>query len=297
MFFVVAPKGVGKTLFLKYKRYLYQKKHIKSHQQEEIYFIPHSDLVDRHVGTIQFNLEKIDILRNTENWVNLWTSCISLSIIKYLKLIYEKKGDIVKEDALKAHIGHFPNELRKMIDNPLFVTTPFGYLSEILNLNYKNIIKILKDQYLLTETIKKVRSAVAIFIDNVDECFGEHLRTEFDTKGTFRGEVSSDIWYGAQIGLMLAIWELSGFEHLKIFASIRKEAYLKLLETDDRGLQIKGSTSDIKYSKEELREIFIKNIKSMDKGDLVNPDYQETKPIYSFLGLERLSNNYQTTNR
>ena len=65
MFFVVAPKCVGKTLFLKYKRYLYQKKHIKSHQQEEIYFIPHSDLVDRHVGTIQFNLEKIDILRNT----------------------------------------------------------------------------------------------------------------------------------------------------------------------------------------------------------------------------------------
>jgi len=237
------------------------------------------------VGTIQLNIEKVDILRNTENWVNLWTLCISLSIIKHLKITYEKKGDRVKGDALKGQIGHLPKDLFEMIGNPLLVT-PYGYLNEILNLNYKSINKILKDQYLLTEIIKKVHSGVAIFIDNVDECFGEHLRTEFDTDGSFRGEVSSDIWYGAQIGLMLAIWQVSGFEHLKIFTSIRKEAFLKLLETDDRGLQIKGSTSDIKYSKEELREIFIKNIKSMDKGDLVNPDYLETKPIYSFLGLE-----------
>jgi hypothetical protein len=39
MFFVVAPKGVGKTLFLKYKRYLYQKS-IKKSARGNIFYPP-----------------------------------------------------------------------------------------------------------------------------------------------------------------------------------------------------------------------------------------------------------------
>ena len=292
MYFAVAPKGVGKTLFLMYKRQLYQAKHKRGLYQEDIYFIPKDNLVDRNVGSISFSDEKIDLFRHSETWKNIWSFCISLSIIKNFKRILQDDNK-KRRDELNRLIGLLPGEMQVMIDNPLLVT-PYGYLNDIMGLSYKKIPKIIKNQYLLTEIIKKVRSGVAVFIDNADECFAEHLKEsecaehlkESGRRG-FSGELSSEVWYGAQIGLMLAIRELIGLNsHLKIFASIRKEAFQKLLQTEDSGLQVKGDTLDIEYSKPQLKEIFIKNIKSMGKGDLVNSVDIETKPIYSFLGLE-----------
>lgn len=210
---------------------------------------------------------------------------ISLSVLKNLKTTYERKGDDEKRDELDNWIQNLPDEISKLIEDPL-PSTPYDYLNEILELSSSGIIKVVEKQPRLTGVIRKVRSSVAIFIDNPGTSFSDHLRKQSDTD-SFGGELSLDIWYGTQIGLMLAIWKLSRINHhLKIFASIEKEAYLRLLKTDDRGLQIKGCAFVIKYTKEELKEIFIKNIKSMNKKDLVNPGDLETDPIYSFLGLE-----------
>jgi hypothetical protein len=282
MYFVVAPKGLGKTLILLYKSQLM---HRRGWGREDMYFIPSENLVDRNIAHISFSREKIDILRDNENWENIWSLCISLSILKNLKTTYEREGDDEKRDELDKWIKVLPDEIRKLIEDQL-PSTPYDYLNEILELSPSGIIKVVEKQPRLTGVIRKVRSSVAIFIDNPGTSFRDHLRKQSDT-GSFGGELSLDIWYVTQIGLMLAIWKLSGINpHLKIFASIEKEAYLRLLKTDDRGLQIKGYTLDIKYTKEEVKEIFKKNIKSMDKKDLANPGDLETDPIYSFLGVE-----------
>jgi hypothetical protein len=280
MFYAVAPKGFGKTLLLMYKRLIYQQKHKKG----EMYFIPNDNPVDRNITPIPFGLEKINILRNNDNWVNIWSFCISLSIIKNLKIIYGKKADINKKDEMEKLIKYLPIEIQVMIENPLFVT-PYGYLSHILGLSHKNIIEIIHKQYLLIQIIKEVRSSIAIFIDNTDQLFGEHLKVQNDTD-SFSGELSPDIWYASQIGLMIAVWTLCSLNrHIKIFTSIRKEAFLKLFDSIDTSLQIYGSTLDIEYTKRDLYEIFIKNIMRMNKDELTYPTDFETDPLYAFLGL------------
>lgn len=77
MYFVVAPKGLGKTLTLLYKSQLM---HRRGWDREDMYFIPSENLVDRNIAHISFSLEKIDILRDNENWENIWSLCISLSL-------------------------------------------------------------------------------------------------------------------------------------------------------------------------------------------------------------------------
>lgn len=206
MYFVVAPKGMGKTLTLRYKSQLM---HRRGWDREDMYFIPRENLVDKNIAHISFSREKIDILRDNENWENIWSLCISLSVLKNLKTTYERRDDEEKRDELDNWIQNLPDEIRKLIEDPL-PSTPYDYLNEILELSPSGIIKVVEKQPRLAGVIRKVRSGVAIFIDNADECFGEHQRIPSDTD-SFSGELSLDIWYAAQIGLIRAIWAQSNF--------------------------------------------------------------------------------------
>jgi hypothetical protein len=285
MYFVVAPKGIGKTLFLMYKRYIYQKKHKKELQEGEIYFIPKNEPLDRTQQALPFSFETIEALGKIEYWTNIWLLSISLSVIKNLKINYGEKKDRKKEEELNEVIGSLPDEIVDMV-NDLQLVTPFGYLTNILDRSHSSIIKIAKKQYRLTSILNRVRSGVAIFIDNVDEYFGGHLGQNGE-RSSVTGVLSSEIWYNAQIGLINAIWVLSGqSSHIKVFASIRKEAWERLLRNDPLGLQKKGSALDIEYTKLQLKSIFEKNIKRMNKKDLVNADFINKDLIYAFLGLE-----------
>lgn len=284
MYFAVAPKGVGKTLFLLYKRFVYQKKHKIDSQGEEIYFIPKEEPLDRAQQAMTFSSETIGVLGNLDYMTNIWLSSIYLSVIKTLKMSYKRKKDKEKEEELSALIESLPDEIIKLINDPLLIT-PYAYLTDILVRGHRSIIRIAKQQYKLTSIINRVRSGFAIFIDNVDEYFGPHLRKDGEMS-SFTGVLSAEVWYNAQIGLINAIWILSGqSSHIKVFASIRKEAWVRLLINDPIGMQKKGSALDIKYSKLQLKDIFKKNIKRMNKKDLVNPDFIDKDGIYAFLGL------------
>ncbi|NOR78406.1 MAG: hypothetical protein GQ523_08315 [Methanophagales archaeon] len=267
-----------------YKRYIYQKKHKKDLQEEEIYFIHKDEPLDRAQQAFTFSFETIEALGNIEYWTNIWLLSISLSVIKTLKISYERKGDKEKEQELNKVIGSLPDEILEMVNDPQLVT-PFGYLTNILDRSHSSIIKIARKQYRLTSILNRVRSGVAIFIDNVDEYFGGHLG-QHGERSSVTGVLSSELWYNAQIGLINAIWVLSGqSSHIKVFASIRKEAWERLLRNDPIGLQKKGSALDIGYTKSELKDIFEKNIKRMNKKDLVNANFINEDLIYAFLGL------------
>ncbi len=78
IFFVMAPKGLGKTFVLKAKSI--------SYTRDGIPLIHDNMLVDKPGSpSIVFNKDKLSLFSSYQNWVNLWSISIGLSILKKLK--------------------------------------------------------------------------------------------------------------------------------------------------------------------------------------------------------------------
>jgi 2-polyprenyl-3-methyl-5-hydroxy-6-metoxy-1,4-benzoquinol methylase len=290
IFYVVAPKGIGKSLLLIYKRQLYDAKYIKTDsdkkpKKDELYLIPKDLPVDRCLDITRSTLttEKIELLSDHSKCKQLWKFCISLSVIKNIIKFHKPK---YLED-LKNCLDESLTELNVSRDLSALIwgqttITPSDVFVSILKFNYNDIIKTINMQSQFSELIRNnIRSGVAIFIDNVDQSFDDYLRSK---EG--HPEASKSIWYTTQIGLILAVYELSAINgHIKVFVSVRKEAFQKMRTIGSLGSQIRGEALDIAYTANQLKEIFIKNIQIMDKRDLVIPEDNERDPIHAFLGL------------
>jgi hypothetical protein len=278
-YFVVAPKGVGKTLFLMYKRNLYQKSDVGH------YFIPRDNPIERGHSLVLITHEKLELLADHEKWIPIWKLCISLSIIKNIIKLYKPSGYEDMRASLEVLLNkqqQLPEEIRLLIRDQDTISI-YGILNNILRLSYNNIIKIIDMSYLIEEIIKFVRFETITFIDNLDQRFEHYLRANDGNEGF---DLKS-VWFAAQIGLIKAIYELSASNgHIKVSASIRKEAFERMKTLTELSLQIIGETLDIQYTVKQLKRIFSKNIINLDEKDLVKPAYKQADPLYAFLGLK-----------
>lgn len=287
IYFIVATKGFGKTLFLRYKRLLYQEKyHSKSSEKSSILLIPKNELVDKHTEIIIFDKTKLNLFKTQANWDKIWFNSIILSIFKNL-IKYCKKGDDSEiTDILKA-IRKLPI-VDKLLDKAF--NTPFDFLGYFLNIGYKEFYEYRKELAQLGAMIRGVRIPTAIFIDNVDQFFKEHLKN--DTSNSL-GVFDSDIWYKSQMGLINAVLTISNINgHIKVFASIRKEVIFKYKNEDEMALQSSGNIIDVNYSKNDLKKIFVRTINRMDEKNLLHPKSLDKDPIFSFLGIHEIENSY-----
>jgi hypothetical protein len=291
-YFVAAPKGIGKTLFLKYKKQLYLTQHRKNDGGkiiDDIFFVPDDEIeyddiaiipkdqeLDRG-SKIRLDNEKIiSLSRGLDNWVELWKTSLSLSIIKSLLYSYNPSYGKELKRSFDLSLKHFPPEMKTTfeIEN---INTPIANLNEILKLSEKNVLSLHNYQNYLDAVIQVVRSGVLIFIDNIDIVFEDYLNNLFQ----------KNIWFDSQIGLVKAIRHINhNNTHIDMFSSIRMEAYQKLIASDSQAIQISGETLAITYTPLHLKMMFEKNIRSMDKSKLINPEYQKSNPLYSFLGLK-----------
>ncbi|AKB59489.1 P-loop ATPase, Sll1717 family [Methanosarcina barkeri] len=282
--FVVATKGFGKTFLLRYKRLLYQTKYINTSYN----FIPKNQLVDRTLVSIDFNKEQIDLFNDEEIWKDTWELAI---IISFIKSYVANRYNINEW----AFYDFYDNVKELTMTNKLLKTkkeTPLDYLAYIIKLNYKDFYSLRSELEDLTIATKMVNYPTAIFIDDIDEIFTKHLQSQdAAAKYSRAGVLCYNVWYLSQIGLMKAVRGLYDINpQIKIFASIRKEAYIKFKDTDEKSLQFKGKVLDLNYTQEELKEMFTKNIQMMGPEDLIYPEKVKTNPIVSFLGLEELPN-------
>ena len=86
---------------------------------------------------------------------------------------------------------------------------------------------------------------------------------------------------------MKAINELSAINgFIKVSASIRKEAFEKMKIETELALQLIGETLDIRYTKPQLKEMFLKNIKQLTENYLIDSKYKQSDLMYAFLGLK-----------
>jgi hypothetical protein len=82
--------------------------------------------------------------------------------------------------------------------------------------------------------INKHCGALTIFIDGIDEYFNKHVE-DLPASPSVTGELSPNVWYFAQLGLVEVAYQLRRINHhLKVFAAVRKEAYARLPEDAHR---------------------------------------------------------------
>lgn len=254
-YFVVASKGIGKTLLLKLKRYILEKEDGKEGGGKEgkIYFLPSSKpYLDFSEDFSQLDKNQKHYLESWENSKFLWLNTLKLTIISFL--VKEKNLEL---NELKTAPSLIQNILlEKESHKPNFV---FDYL-----LQYDSISKIsdiLISNRPLINTLYEicVTSGIYVFIDRLDQA----LR-----------KCSKRMWVSMQVGLLEASWDLMRINnHVKIFCSIRQEAYYNY-ESPNK-LALSGSITFIKYSQQEL-------IKLLDKLT----HFYEGVSIYEFIGTK-----------
>lgn len=271
-FFVIATKGFGKTLLLKAKRIYYEQK------GRNIPCLPEGSLLDKPLGDKIFSRDMLELYNSVQSWSNLWLASIIITILKYTETL--------NVSDLNPNIASLINdsELRTVTDH-------FVNILGLERNNFFEIVKICEHKFI--PKIKNIHTPIAIFIDNVDEYFNKHIINQEQTSPTTIGMTSPLVWYYSQIGLVDTIYKLFRVNHhIKIFASIRKEAFLKLAEYDSMIQQYLGVSIDIAYSYPALKEIFLKNIVKESSKNLVHPLKKDTDLIVSFLGISEVTHEY-----
>jgi hypothetical protein len=143
----------------------------------------------------------------------------------------------------------------------------------------------------LVPRLRAVNSPLAIFIDGVDEYFNKHIESRLNHPSV-TGQLAPNVWYFAQLGLVEVGYQLRRINHhLKVFATVRKEAYARL-QTTVMAQQYRGSAIDIVYPVESLREIFVNNIRSEKPDRMAWPERLRANPLDAFLGRTKVTHSY-----
>ena len=237
---LVGTKGFGKTLLLLAKRLRFER------ERSSLHLLPENDLVDKPAGQVRiFSRPDIDkILQDEMYWENVWLMSIVLAIHK----------------ASETRVDHLQPPLGGLAADGNLVTI-MDFFPAILDLSRRDYFRAQRDFHnVLVPSYRRIHTPIAAFVDNVDEYFDAHLTRQERTKGHV-GATEKRFWYAAQTGLAKAIRSLHGINHhIKIFASIRKEAFQQLLDVDPRAQQFEGSAIKIQYDAHDLLNIFTRNL-------------------------------------
>jgi class 3 adenylate cyclase len=270
-FIVIGTKGFGKTLLLKAKRILYQREGRGT-------CLPSGGLLDKPIGDKIFGRETLAFFAAAPlPWAKVWLTAIALAALKHFDAVDGLKVNarllsLVRDQQLQGVIDHFvrlldfaPGDLQRC------ATDTDGHL---------------------VPRLRAINSPLAIFIDGIDEYFNKHV--EWQThNASVGGELSPNIWYFSQLGLVEVAYQLRRVNHhLKVFAAIRKEAYASLPRRTAMAQQYRGSAIDIVYSPESLREIFVNNVRLVKSDRMVRPARARTSPLEAFLGRSSVTDVY-----
>lgn len=223
-FFIIAEKGIGKTLLLKKKKYdLLQKK-------SGAIFIPSRQDLDIPAEFKDLSKNVISFLEDLKIVKSLWTLAIQLSAIKNSSS-YEEFGRI--KDRL-------PDLYIQIFDSGIEYLTPSEVFHKLIK-NVPQVLQYIKNYTSIVDALYNfIRVSIYIFIDRLDQAMLYNCTQE--------------MWMAMQAGLLEAAWDLREHNHhVKIFCSIRKEAYIEYRSEIKSNLS--GQVCFLHYRKDELQKL------------------------------------------
>ena len=274
-FIVIATKGFGKTLLLKAKRILYQREGRSG-------CLPTGNLLDKPIGDKIFGRESLAFFAASAlPWSKLWLAAIAIAALKHAGEV----DDLKVSPRLAGLIGD--ERLHSVID----------HVVRLLDFSPGELQRCATDtDGHLVPRLRALNAPLAIFIDGIDEYFNKHVEDR-GVSPSVTGELSPNVWYFAQLGLVEVAYQLRRINHhLKVFAAVRKEAYARLPQRTAMSQQFRGSAVDIVYSPESLREIFVNNIRLLKADRMVRPERWRPHPLEAFLGRTHVTHTYTREN-
>ena len=264
---LVAPKGYGKTLLL-----IAKKKSVLEARSGQI-VMAENRFIDRPLGIFPvIKRELLDLLSSDyEFWKSLWKISLSLSAIKaFARATRERPTD----QALLDHDWY-----GRIIADDYKYFEAGEIFADLLSQDYKYIINIIARANAVFPYFNRINTQIVFFIDNVDEYFRpvlEDRSARTSGRHSLYRNRSNAVWSLAQIALASVAYELEKTNHhIKIYCTIRHEAFLKMPEVESDAFQISGRCTKIEYTREDLEKIFLKNVDITQKDRLVDPDHSD----------------------
>ena len=262
---LVAPKGYGKTLLL-----IAKKKSLLEARSGQI-VMAENRFIDRPLGIFPvIKRELLDLLSSDyEFWKSLWKISLSLSAIKaFARATRERPTD-------RALLDH--DWYGRIIADDYKYFEAGEIFADLLSQDYKYIINIIAKSNAVFPYFNRINTQIVFFIDNVDEYFRpvlEDRSARASGRHSLYRNRSNAVWSLAQIALASVAYELEKTNHhIKIYCTIRHEAFLKMPEVESDAFQISGRCTKIEYTRGDLEKIFLKNIDITAKERLVDPDH------------------------
>jgi hypothetical protein len=261
---LVAPKGYGKTLLL-----IAKKKSFLEARSGQI-VMAENRFIDRPLGIFPvIKRELLDLLSSDyEFWKSLWKISLSLSAIKaFARATRERPTD----RNLLAHDWY----ARIITDDHKYFEAG-EIFTDLLSQDYRYIINIIAKSSVIFPHFNRINTQIVFFIDNVDEYFRPVLEDRSagaNGRHSLYRNRSNAVWSLAQIALASVAYELEKTNHhIKIYCTIRHEAFLKMPEFEGDAFQISGRCTKIEYTRDDLEKIFLKNIDITPRDRLVDLD-------------------------
>jgi hypothetical protein len=258
--FLVAGKGIGKTLLLRYKRHL-----LENQQRDGRICVPtNRPFLDQVESLGSLPAQHLDYLRDWSNAAGLWRLAISLSCISHYYAATRSGPPAFwnETEHLSPALRSLPLTTRPWIPSHVFAELLKLPISVFLNFVNKEHVQVARG-------LASVQSEMCLFIDELDQAL-------LDSKGC-----DWALWKAVQIGLLEAAWHVMRTNaHIKIYTSMRQEAYADY--TSPNKLAISGQMSFINYSFGDLKKLV---------NRLVTV-YEAKSSYEEFLGFSEVTNSH-----
>lgn len=268
--FIVAGKGLGKTVILKTKRFMFERKEVNKSALSPIFFVPSdTPYLDTLINFGTLDTSKITVLSDTEMAMKIWEFSIQLSVVTIF--IARTKQELSSE-----LINVLPKFISVYIKNKMELS-PCSILGLLLQKSVSSINQIIDTHSAdVSISYNNVHTPMYIFIDKVDQAFLGY---------------KEKMWHSMQIGLMEAAWScMRSNHHIKIYASLRIEAYINHISPNTKALT--GEVFNLAYSKNDLGGIldslssFYENKKFHEFigfADFINPITNENEKVLDYI--------------
>ncbi|MFG0334780.1 MAG: serine/threonine protein kinase [Maioricimonas sp. JB049] len=225
--FIAASKGFGKTLLLTCKRQQLTQSREVTH--DAITMVPdgrpYLDFMSE-LRSLSSRYQKP--LSNLSTCKRLWSMALRISAISH-------HTGIIDPDE-QEEIDAFPARIRRWLRGARI--QPTVVFKELTSLRVSELNRLIDtSENVLDQKLRQIHGGTYFFIDKVDQAI-RHL--------------SREAWIAVQAGLIEAAWEImNANSHVKIFASIRQEAFVNY--QSDIKSNLFAATTSLNYSDEELR--------------------------------------------
>ena len=232
--FLSANKGLGKTLLLTYKRCLLTETYQQPGQGKthaQVQFVPEGRPYLDFMSDLRWLRKTHErFLSGLGNTKRLWGLALRVSALSHHPSLFSK------DDA--EELARFPKPLARWLRGG--EVEPTVVFKEVLGCSIREINRVIDEtENFLEHKLRQIHSGMFFFIDKVDQGIRNLPRSG---------------WVHVQAGLIEGAWDvMSANPHVKVFASIRQEAFSNY--HSDIKTNLYGATTILQYSERDLCQL------------------------------------------